>query len=266
MKRTLVSLAAAALVVVAALAGGAAAPASAAAVTARPAGAAPDLDTLLRRLDDMYRSKSSIATIEITIVTPKATRSLRAKTWSKGVDKALIVIEAPAREAGTATLKVGNNLWNYLPRIARTIRVPPSMMRGAWMGSDLTNDDLVKESSYREDFVSRVVGPSAAPAGWLIEMKAKPGVVGLWERMEFVVSEDGSIPLVARYFDRKGRLARTMTFDEVRDFGARRIPARMVLVPADEVGRRTEMRYLDIAFDVDVPDSTFSLSTLERAR
>ncbi|HEV8323514.1 MAG TPA: outer membrane lipoprotein-sorting protein [Myxococcota bacterium] len=233
---------------------------------AAPGGAAPDLETILKRLDDLYRAKSSISTVEMTVVTPKATRAMRAKSWTKGTDKALIVIEAPARDAGTATLKVGGNLWNYLPRIARTIRVPPSMMRGAWMGSDFTNDDLVRESSLREDFTARLAGPSAAPAGLLVELKAKPAVVGLWERIEFVVSSDGTLPLEGRYFDRKNALARTMTFDEVRDFAGRRVPARMTLVPADKPGSRTEMLYLDMKFDVDVPDGTFSLSTLESPR
>ena len=87
------------------------------------------------------------------------------------------------RDAGTATLKVDNNLWNYLPKIARTIRVPTSMMMGSWMGTDLTNDDLVRESSYEEDYISELVGPSADPPGWLVRLQARPDLVGLWARL-----------------------------------------------------------------------------------
>ena len=110
-------------------------------------GEAPDVDRLLRSYDDLYDSTGTIARVEISIITPKKTRTLRLRLWGKGEDKALIVIDAPPRDAGTATLKVGKNLWNYLPKISRTIRVPPSMMMGSWMGSDLTNDDLVRDSS-----------------------------------------------------------------------------------------------------------------------
>jgi hypothetical protein len=96
----------------------------------------PDVEALLARLDDLYRSKSSIARIDIQVTTPRSTRSLRLKAWTRGEDEALIVIEAPPRDEGTTTLRVGPNLWNYLPRIARTIRIPPSMMLGSWMGTD----------------------------------------------------------------------------------------------------------------------------------
>src|SRR5512143_652245 len=142
----------------------------------------PDVDRLLDRLDDLYRSKSSIARIEIVVTTPRTTRSMRLKAWTRGEEEALVVIEAPPREAGAATLRVGENLWNYLPRIARTIRVPPSMMLGSWMGTDFTNDDLVKESSLRKDFTATVDRRSSSPPGWWIALSVKPDVVGRWAR------------------------------------------------------------------------------------
>jgi outer membrane lipoprotein-sorting protein len=225
----------------------------------------PDVDRLLARIDDLYRSKSSIARIEIQAVNARTTRSMRLKVWSRGEEEVLVVIEAPPREEGTATLRVGKNLWNYLPRIARTIRVPPSAMLGSWMGTDFSNDDLVKESSLRKDFTSRVDRRSESPAGWWIALDAKPGVVGRWARVDLLVSDD-LLPIEERHYDRKGRLARTMRFDEVRVLGGRRLPAHMVLTPADVEGQRTEMRYLELQFDVPVPDDTFSLSRLERSR
>ena len=96
-------------------------------------------------------------------------------------------------------------------------------------------------------------------------LDARPGVVGRWARIELLVSDD-RLPVEERHFDRKGRLARTMRFDEIRTFGTRRIPAHLTLVPEDVEGQRTEMRYLDMQFDVLVPDETFSLSRLEQAR
>ena len=152
----------------------------------------PDVELILAHLDDLYRSKSSIARMEIQVTTQRSTRSLRLKAWTRGEDEALIVIEAPPREEGTATLRVGPNLWNYLPRIARTIRVPPSMMLGSWMGTDFTNDDLVKESSLRKDFDSRIDRRSDAPPGWWIRLDVKPGIVGRWARIDMLVSDDAA--------------------------------------------------------------------------
>jgi outer membrane lipoprotein-sorting protein len=225
-----------------------------------------DLDAVVKHFEDLYRSESSISVAELSVTRPRSTRTMTMKLWTRGRDKALIVIQQPVREAGTATLKVDENLWNYLPRIKRTIRIPPSMMLASWMGSDFTNDDLVRESSFSEDYAYRLAGRPHDSAGWLVRFDARPGLVGLWNRIELVLSEDGTIPLHARYYDRKNRLARTMRWDDVREFDGRRLPVHMTLVPADEEGRKTEMRYLEIRFDADVPESTFSLSNLERQR
>lgn len=225
-----------------------------------------DLDAVIDYIEDMYRSSSSISQITLIVTRPRQTREMSMKVWTRGKEKALIVIESPAREKGTATLKVEKNLWNYLPRIKRTIRIPPSMMLASWMGSDFTNDDLVREASYTEDYTYKLVGPSDDPKGWLIDLDAKPNVVGLWKRWELVVSENGRIPLVARYYDRKDRLSRTMQWSDVRDFDGRQLPARMEIVPEDKQGHKTELIYEKINFDVDVPESTFSLSSLETKR
>ncbi len=224
----------------------------------------PDVDRLLRSYDDLYDSTGTIARVEISIITPKKTRTLRLRLWGKGEDKALIVIDAPPRDAGTATLKVGKNLWNYLPKISRTIRVPPSMMMGSWMGSDLTNDDLVRDSSYEDDYESEVVGRSEDPPGWKVRMNARPDAVGLWNSVEMVFAYDDWLPVMAQFFDRKDRLSRTMRFEDVKVLGGRRIPTLITIVPEREEGRRTEFRYLDVEFDVELSDDMFSLSRLER--
>ncbi len=234
-------------------------------------GDAPDVREILAWLDDMFRSSSSVAVIELTIVKPRRTRTLRMKAWTKGTEKALMLISAPPKFRGYATLKVERNLWNYMAQIARTIRIPPSMMLGSWMGTDFTNDDLVRESSLLEDFDVSPPVWSEEPAGWLLDLAAKEGSVGLWDRIEYVVSPDGRVPLLARYYDRKGRLARIMRFSEVKDFGGRTIPSRLVLIPMDDDGspkrdQRTEMRYVEVEFDASVPEETFSLSRLERKR
>ncbi|UCF78043.1 MAG: outer membrane lipoprotein-sorting protein [Candidatus Eiseniibacteriota bacterium] len=227
---------------------------------------APDVKYLLRKFDETYESSGTFARLEITTVRPRKTRTMRVRTWAKGEDMALIVIDAPARDAGTATLRVGRNLWNYLPKIARTIRVPPSLMMGSWMGSDLTNDDLVRESSYEEDYTSQLVGVSSDPPGWKVRLDAKPDVAGLWESVEIVFSPETELPVQIQYFDRKGRLSRTMRLEGVKKFGRRLIPTLFTIVPEQEEGRSTELRYLHVEFDLRLDDSIFSLSQLERKR
>jgi hypothetical protein len=138
-------------------------------------------------------------------------------------------------------------------------------MLGSWMGTDFTNDDLVKESSLRKDFDSRLDRRSDSPPGWWIALAVKPNIVGRWARIEILVSDEG-LPVEERHFDRKGRLARTMTFDEIKALGGRRLPVHLTLTPTDVEGQRTEMRYLDVQFNAPIPDDTFSLTRLERSR
>jgi hypothetical protein len=147
----------------------------------------PDIDAILEHFNNLYRSKSSESRATLTIVKPRRTRTLKLHSWTEGEEKALIVVEGPAKYRGQASLKVEDNLWSYDPRIDLTIRIPPSMMLGSWMGSDFTNDDVVRESSYVADYDAELVGPTKKPdpEGWLISLKVREGVVGLWERMEF---------------------------------------------------------------------------------
>lgn len=223
-----------------------------------------DIDAAVRHFEDLYRSSSSIAEVEMIVTRPRRTQTMRMKIWTEGTDKSLVVIQSPARDRGTATLKVDRNLWNFMPRIKRTVRVPPSMMLASWMGSDFTNDDLVREASMIDDYDYETVGPSETPPGWLIRFTAKPDVVGLWNSIELVLSEDGMLPVRAEYYDRRDRLARTIHWEDVRVMGGRRLPARMTLIPEGEEGHKTAMQYHDIVFDAALPSDIFSLSRLEQ--
>lgn len=227
-----------------------------------------EVEEVVRRLEELYRADSSIARVKLKIIRPNRERTLDMKIWTRGDEKALVLIQAPPREKGIATLKVGDNLWNYLPRIDRTIRIPPSMMLASWMGSDFTNDDLVQESNLAEDYTPSLIGPGEEPGHWDVRLSVKPGVVGLWERIEFTVTVAPILPVQAEYYDRKGRLARIMHFDQVRNFDERRIPSRISLIPRDEEkrGHKTLMIYEDISFNVEVPKQIFSLSNLEQKR
>ena len=138
-------------------------------------------------------------------------------------------------------------------------------MVGSWVDTDFTNDDQVKESALRNDFTSRIDRRSEAPPGWWMALEVKPQVVGRWARIEILLSDE-NLPIEERHFDRKSRLARTLVFDEIRTLGGRRLPAHLTLTPSDTPDQRTEMRYLDLQFDIPLPDDTFSLSRLERAR
>jgi outer membrane lipoprotein-sorting protein len=158
-------------------------------------------------------------------------------------------------------------MWNYLPKIGKTIRIPPSMMMSSWMGSDLTNDDLVKETTWEEDYhVDLVEDPPPGQVG--LVYVPKEGAAVTWSKVIAFLDAGTKLPTTQEYYDEKGRKVRLMEFKEVRDLGGRTIPARMVITPLseDKQGRQTELIYRELTFDQPLPESLFSLSTLRRGR
>jgi hypothetical protein len=198
------------------------------------------------------------------VKTARYERTMTMESWAQGEDRSLIRILAPAKEAGMATLKVDDNIWNYLPKVDRTMKVPAGMMSGSWMGSHFTNDDLVKDSRMADDFTYRMLRePGGDPQGtWAIECLPKPDAAVVWGKVLVTLGAD-ELPREITYWDEQGALARTMRFDDVRSTGGRRIPFRMTLIPADAPEEFTEVIYQDIEFDLAIPESTFTLQALK---
>ena len=227
----------------------------------------PRAQALARKIDELYRSKTSYAQLEMEIVTPDWQRTLVIKAWTLGQDKTLIRILEPKKEAGVGTLRIGNEMWNYLPKTDKVIKIPPSMMMSSWMGSDFTNDDLVKEFTFVNDFVFRLVTPPEAEKGFqYLECRPKPGVPIVWDRIVIAVDEAGTLPVWQKFYDEKGRVARLMTYSQVKTYGRRTIPSVMEMVPQTKEGYRTVLRYRDVQFDLVLKDDLFSLRTLQSGK
>ncbi len=223
---------------------------------------------IVDRVDRMLRGNSSRADIGMEIATEHWTRSLEMRAWSLGTEYALVRVTAPPREAGTATLKVREEVWNYLPRVDRTIKIPPSLMMGSWMGSHFTNDDLVKESRMIDDYDIAIgfEGDREGVPVWEFVLTPKPEAAVVWGRIVEQVRKDDLMPTWARYYDERGNLSRTMTFSDFRRFGGRLVPTVMVIRPADKPAERTTVRYHDLAFDVPLTPGFFSLRNLQARR
>jgi len=223
---------------------------------------------IVDRVDRMLRGNSSRASVRMEIVTEHWSRALEMDMWSLGTDYALIRITSPAKEAGTATLKAGTEMWNYLPRVDRTIKLPPSLMGAAWMGSHFTNDDLVKESRIIEDYDIDIAseGDRDGVEVWVFLLVPKPDAAVVWGRIEEQVRKSDMMPVWVRYYDDDGELARTMTFSEYKVMGGRLVPAVSVIQPADKPQESTSIIYGDLAFDIDIDESFFSLRQLRSDR
>jgi outer membrane lipoprotein-sorting protein len=220
---------------------------------------------IIRTIDEMYRSRTSQSRMEMTIITPQWERTLSLEAWTEGMDKTFVRILQPKKERGVATLRLKNEMWNYLPNTNKVIKIPPSMMMGSWMGSDFTNDDLVKEYNLKDDYTVTLTVPPDAQAGLLyLDCRPRPGLPVVWDRVLVAVRAEDDLPVWQKFFDEKGKLMRTMNFRDIRTFGTKKIPSVMELIPQNKEGQKTAVRFLDIAFDVRIADDVFTMRNLSR--
>jgi hypothetical protein len=235
---------------------------------AQPAAAQTDPMDIIDRVDRLMRGDSSRGVATMEVVTEHWEREMTMEVWSLGTDYSLVRLRAPRRDAGTATLMAGDDIWNYLPKVDRTIKIPASMMGGSWMGSHFTNDDLVKESRLVDDYDVEMAfeGERDGVDVWELRLTPKPEAAVVWGHMAFLVRQRDSMPLWARYYDEDGELARTMEYSAFTEMGGRLVPGVMDMVPADKPEERTSFRYEELEFDVDLDTSFFSLRTLQRGR
>ncbi|MBW1722893.1 MAG: outer membrane lipoprotein-sorting protein [Deltaproteobacteria bacterium] len=221
---------------------------------------------ILDRVDDLFRGRSSHGNMTMVIKTAHWQRTLSLEFWSEGKEKSLIRILAPKKEKGTATLRVDNDIWNYLPKVNRVIKLPSSMMSASWMGSHFTNDDLVKESRMAEDYTFKVTFNGKRNGRDIVEItcRPKPEAAVVWGKVVITVRKEDYLPLFSRYYDEDLNLARTMYFSDIGPLGDRILPRRMSVVPEDKPGEKTEVIYEKMSFNLVLPRDTFSIRTLMR--
>jgi len=223
---------------------------------------------ILDTVDEMWRGKTSQGKMEMEVVTSHWSRTLRMKVYTEGMERSLVRITYPAKEEGVATLKVDDNIWNYLPKIKRVTKVPASMMLGSWMGSHFTNDDVIKDSRYARDYDTKITFEGDRDGQEILELTLypKPEAPVVWGKVVSIIRAEDYIPLKMIYFDEDGEEVRVLAFGEIKDMGGRTIPTVLMMKPLDKPNEHTRVTYLDITFDVDLSPDLFSLRSLQKKR
>jgi len=225
-----------------------------------------DPEKILDSVDDLYRSNASHGIITLSVTTVNWQRTLTLEQWSKGEDKSLIKILKPKKEKGLTTLRVDKNVWNYMPKVKRVVKIPSSMMSSSWMGSHFTNDDLVKQSRMAEDYSFSVTFEGTREGNDIIEITCIPNknAAVVWGKVEVIVYRDNNIPIRMIYYDEDLLLSRTLEFTDIQTMNGKMIPTLMSMIPADEPDESTSVRWEKIQFDVTIDDEFFSLRKLQQ--
>jgi len=223
---------------------------------------------IVKRANDKATGTSSQGTMKMTIVRPDWSREVTMKSWSKGTEYYLIYITEPVKDKGQVFMKRGQDMWNWMPSINRMIKLPPSMMGQSWMGSDFTNDDLVRMNSIIEDFTHEIVGSEKVGSYdcYIIELVPKPEAAVVWGKIRLWVSKEDYYELKGEYFDEDFKLVNTMTSSEIKKMGDRMLPSKTVMEPVDKPGNQTILEMIDIVFNKPIEDEFFSQQNMKNIR
>jgi outer membrane lipoprotein-sorting protein len=223
---------------------------------------------IVQKANDLVMGKTSKGITTMTIERPSWSRTVSMKSWSKGNDYYLILITAPARDKGQVFLKRKTEMWNWMPTISRMIKIPPSMMSQSWMGSDFTNDDLVKMNSIVEDYNHKIIGEEKVGDFdcYKIELMPKENAAVVWGKVIMWISKKEFYELKIEYFDEDMKLVNTQTAGNIKRFGDRTLPAHMEMIPADKPGHKTILDIEQMEYDTDIPDSFFSQQNMKKVR
>jgi len=221
---------------------------------------------IIEKADNLQRGKTSFSTFSMTIVRPKWSRTIEMKNWSKGRDFAMTYITAPAKDKGQVFLKRKTEMWNWVPSISRMIKIPPSMMSQGWMGSDYTNDDILKESSIVVDYNQKIVGEEKINGTdcYKIELIPKEEAAVVWGKVIKWISKKEYWQLKTEYFDEDNELIRTELASEIKQFSDRKLPSRLEIIPADKPGHKTEVVIKSAKFNIKLDDGFFSQQNMKR--
>lgn len=226
-----------------------------------------DARSLVENSFNYMRGRASIATVVMTVHRPDWERKMTIKAWTRGQKDSLFYIDAPAKDHGNGTLKKGREMWMYNPKISRVIKVPPSMMSQSWMGSDFSNNDLAKSDSLLTDYTHSIVGTEAKKKKkvYLIKSMPKPNAPVVWGMQKQKVRED-LIWLSQIFFDEDLNPVKAITMLEIQMLGGKLYPKTWRVHKSGQATKYTQLTYKRLTFKNSLPDSLFTLSSLQKAR
>lgn len=221
---------------------------------------------IIKRQDDLMRGDTLRGKYTMQVITPSWQRVLELNVWSQGRDKTFIRILSPAKEAGVGTLRIKESMWNYLPKVERTVKISPSMMLQAWMGSDFCNDDLVKESSLVNDYTHNILGEEKTlfGAAYKIELIPKPEAAVTWGKLIFLVKKDGFVPLREEYYNEHGKLIKMLEYSQIKRMSDRVIPTLWKMTSVTKEGHQTVIKVEETEFNLPIDGDIFTLANLKR--
>ena len=210
-----------------------------------------------------FRGSTSYSESKMIVHRPDWERTTELISWTSGDKDALIRFTAPAKDAGSGTLKKGEQMWTFTPKKNRVIRLPFSMMAQSWGGSDFSYNDLSKTDKLIEHYEHKLVNASEKDGHkiFVIESTPKEDAPVVWGK-EVLTVRDDYVLLEHAFYDQDLKLLKKMETLEIKEMGGRMLATHLRMVPLEKEDNWTDLIYHNAQFDIDIPKNKISLFSL----
>ncbi|MGE0616920.1 MAG: outer membrane lipoprotein-sorting protein [Bacteriovoracia bacterium] len=233
--------------------------------THRFAWSADDSSQRIERAEKQMRGKTLQARATLRIESGGPARELAFRAWTQGNDRAVVKILNPPKDRDTGNLRLEMNLWQYLPNIERIVKIPSSLMLQSWMGSDFSNDDLVKTSSLARDYKHSTVGKEKLGdhAAVKILCEPRPDAPVVWGKVHVWLRASDSVPLKQEFYSETGELLKVLETLEIKTYGDHTVPNQLSMTTVKKKSKTT-LVYQEMVFDQAISPSVFTQEFLRK--
>lgn len=205
---------------------------------------------------------SFVGTMEMTVSKlDKEDRVSVFNMWTKGSDLALIRYISPARERGTAFLKMKDEMYFYLPRVERVMKISG---RQQVLNSDFTGSDILGIDLTDYDYFFERVEVLDGKENYIFLLTSNNrnvtySIIRIW------IDPENQLATKQEYYTSSERLLSVLTYEEYKKIGGRLSATKMVMESKIQEGNYTILEILDGTFEEEIPDYIFTLSNLEQS-
>lgn len=220
---------------------------------------------ILERIDKNYSSENRISISTMIIKGRRGTRTIKAKSYAQGQDKAFTEYLEPPREKGTKMLKLKDELWMYTPSADRVIRIAGHMLRQSMSGSDISYEDFMEDPNLANSYEADLTREDTIQgrACYVLNLKAKKDEVAYSAR-KLWVDKERFLPIREDLFAKGGKLLKTLRITEMFQIEKRWYPKRMNFKDVLKDGDGTELDIESIEFNSNMPEHIFTKAALRR--
>jgi outer membrane lipoprotein-sorting protein len=217
---------------------------------------------IIKKVDNNLRGENVYTKLSMKVVASSHEREMKMQSWQEGKNKSFVKITYPPKDRGITFLSLDTQMWQYVPRIERTIKIPPSMMLQNWMGSDITNDDMVKQSSLIDDYMPKILEKKGDIV--VLELTPNEDAAVVWGKIVSEIDTKTYTSQKDTFYDEDGEEVRYFIYKDVKKIGKYYTPTYWRVQPSDKDDKYTEIILEEIEYDTEISAQYFKKSALKR--